>query len=103
MPWPPDWIARLRDRNGSGRGPTTSIRRGWSCFGAPSNTRPAPGASKLPPEAADARWTPYDGAVRSDFHVRREPRERYAVKGSLLGIRGDLVLADTTGIRRLAA
>ncbi len=40
--------------------------------------------------------------MRRDFHLRREPRERYAVGGSLIGIRGDLVVADTPGIRRLA-
>ena len=38
-----------------------------------------------------------------DFHVRREPRERYAVAGPLIGSRGDLVVADLAGIRRLAA
>ena len=37
------------------------------------------------------------------FHVRREPRERYAVDQPLIGTRGDLVIADTAGIRRLAA
>jgi glycosidase len=37
-----------------------------------------------------------------DFHVRREPRERYGVTGALLGSRGDLVYADLPGIRRLA-
>jgi glycosidase len=38
-----------------------------------------------------------------DFHVRREPRERYAVDRPLIGTRGDLVVADAAGIRRLAA
>jgi len=38
-----------------------------------------------------------------DFHVRREPRERYAVTRPLVGSRGDLVVADLAGIRRLAA
>jgi glycosidase len=38
-----------------------------------------------------------------DFHVRRDPRERYGVTGSLLGSRGDVVAADVAGIRRLAA
>ena len=37
------------------------------------------------------------------FHIRREPRERYAVDQPLIGTRGDLVIADTAGIRRLAA
>ncbi len=37
-----------------------------------------------------------------DFHIRREPRDRYAVDGSLIGTRGDLVVTDTAGIRRLA-
>lgn len=41
--------------------------------------------------------------MRRDFHVRREPRERYSVGRSLIGIRGDLVVADTAGIRSLAA
>jgi glycosidase len=38
-----------------------------------------------------------------DFHVRREPRERYAVATPLIGSRGDLVIADLAGIRQLAA
>ncbi len=38
-----------------------------------------------------------------DFHVRREPRERYAVTRQLFGSRGDLILADLAGIRSLAA
>ncbi len=37
------------------------------------------------------------------FHIRREPRDRYAVEVPLIGTRGDLVVADTAGIRRLAA
>ncbi len=37
-----------------------------------------------------------------DFHVRREPRRRYAVARPLIGSRGDLVAADLAGIRRLA-
>jgi glycosidase len=37
------------------------------------------------------------------FHVRREPRQRYAVDLPLIGTRGDLVIADTAGMRRLAA
>ena len=37
-----------------------------------------------------------------DFHVRREPRQRYALGRPLIGIRGDLVVTDTAGIRRLA-
>src|SRR3954451_21755617 len=37
-----------------------------------------------------------------DFHVRREPRDRYAVRRPLVGVRGDLVVSDTAGIRRLA-
>jgi glycosidase len=40
--------------------------------------------------------------VRRDFHIRREPRRRYGVGGSLIGTRGDLVVSDTNGIRRLA-
>ncbi|MEX1170299.1 MAG: alpha-amylase family glycosyl hydrolase [Chloroflexota bacterium] len=38
-----------------------------------------------------------------DFHVRREPRERYAVADQLIGSRGDLVVADLASIRSLAA
>jgi glycosidase len=38
-----------------------------------------------------------------DFHVRREPRERYAVAAPLIGSKGDLVVADLAGIRGLAA
>jgi len=41
--------------------------------------------------------------VKRDFHVRREPRERYGVAGPLLGSRGDIVVTDLAGIRRLAA
>ncbi len=37
------------------------------------------------------------------FHIRREPRDRYAVEVPLISTRGDLVIADTAGIRRLAA
>src|SRR3954467_9641855 len=37
-----------------------------------------------------------------DFHVGREPRDRYAVRRPLIGVRGDLVVSDTAGIRRLA-
>ena len=37
-----------------------------------------------------------------DFHVRREPRDRYAVRRPLIGVRGDLVVRDVAGIRRLA-
>ncbi len=37
-----------------------------------------------------------------DFHVRREPRERYALDRPLIGVRGDLVVTDTAGLRRLA-
>jgi glycosidase len=37
-----------------------------------------------------------------DFHIRREPRERYAVASPLIGSRGDLVVADLGGVRRLA-
>ncbi|MGZ9160314.1 MAG: alpha-amylase family glycosyl hydrolase [Candidatus Limnocylindrales bacterium] len=38
-----------------------------------------------------------------DFHVRRTARERYAIDGVLLGIRGDLITTDVAAIRRLAA
>ncbi|MEA2607820.1 MAG: hypothetical protein QOJ75_63, partial [Chloroflexota bacterium] len=41
--------------------------------------------------------------MRRDFHIRREPRDRYGVGGSLVGTRGDLVVTDLDGIRRLAA
>ena len=36
------------------------------------------------------------------FHIRREPRDRYGVDRPLIGIRGDLVVADTAAVRRLA-
>jgi glycosidase len=38
-----------------------------------------------------------------DFHVRREPRERYGIGRPLLGVRGDLVVADLASMRRLAS
>src|SRR6476620_910439 len=38
-----------------------------------------------------------------DFHVRREPRQRYALDRPLIGTRGDLVVSDVAGLRRLAA
>jgi glycosidase len=38
-----------------------------------------------------------------DFHVRRTARERYDIGTSLLGVRGDVVVADPAAIRRLAA
>jgi len=44
-------------------------------------------------------WPMVDGR---DFHIRREPRDRYAVRRPLIGTRGDLVVGDTAGIRRLA-
>ncbi|HSL76755.1 MAG TPA: alpha-amylase family glycosyl hydrolase [Candidatus Limnocylindrales bacterium] len=37
-----------------------------------------------------------------DFHVRRTARERYEIDGGLLGIRGDLAVADIAAIRILA-
>ena len=43
------------------------------------------------------------GTGRRDFHVRRSARERYAIGGPLIGIRGDLVVSDVAEIRRLAA
>jgi len=36
------------------------------------------------------------------FHVQRHARARYGIQGALLGVRGDLVVTDLTGIRRLA-
>jgi glycosidase len=50
----------------------------------------------------DGRAMLWPMADARDFHIRREPRERYAVKRPLIGIRGDLVVSDTAGIRRLA-
>ena len=41
--------------------------------------------------------------VSRDFHVRRSAQDRYAIDGALLGVRGDLVVADGAGLRRLAA
>jgi glycosidase len=40
--------------------------------------------------------------VTRDFHVRREPRERYDIAAPLIGVRGDVVVRDLPGIRRLA-
>ncbi len=37
-----------------------------------------------------------------EFHIRREPRARYAVDRPLIGTRGDLVVADVAAIRRLS-
>jgi len=37
-----------------------------------------------------------------DFHVRRTARERYGIDGSMLGVRGDLVITDLVAVRRLA-
>ena len=37
------------------------------------------------------------------FHVRRTARDRYAIGGPLVGLRGDLVLTDMAALRRLAA
>ena len=34
-----------------------------------------------------------------DFHVRRSARERYGIDDDLLGIRGDLAVADLAAIR----
>ena len=36
------------------------------------------------------------------FHVQREARERYGVDSTLLGLRGDLLVTDLAGIRRLS-
>ena len=38
-----------------------------------------------------------------EFHVRRTARERYEIDDTLLGARGDLVVADLAAIRHLAA
>ncbi len=38
-----------------------------------------------------------------DFHVRRTARERYAIDGTLMGTRGDVVVADIAAVRRLSA
>ena len=37
------------------------------------------------------------------FHVQRQARDRYGVDGTLLGVRGDLLVTDLAGIRRLSA
>ncbi len=36
------------------------------------------------------------------FHVQRQARDRYGVDGTLLGVRGDLLVTDLAGIRRLS-
>ena len=42
------------------------------------------------------------GDLMRDFHVQRLARSRYGVDGALLGVRGDLVVTDVLGVRRLA-
>jgi glycosidase len=42
------------------------------------------------------------GGISREFHVRRTARERYDIDGGLLGIRGDLAVADLAAIRVLA-
>ena len=42
------------------------------------------------------------GVERRDFHVRRSARDRYGIEDVLLGIRGDLEVADVAAIRVLA-
>ncbi len=42
------------------------------------------------------------GAERRDFHVRRNARDRYGIDDALLGIRGDVAVADVAAIRVLA-
>src|SRR5690242_20756504 len=37
------------------------------------------------------------------FHVRRTARERYGIDDELIGLRGDLAVADLSAIRQLAA
>ena len=51
---------------------------------------------------AETRGVEAPGAEARDFHVRREPRRRYALDRPLIGLRGDLIVTDTAGIRRLA-
>ncbi len=46
---------------------------------------------------------PHGRALRRDFHVRRSARETYGIDETLLGIRGDLAVADFTAIRELAS
>lgn len=49
-------------------------------------------------------WVPDStGPDPRDFHVRRSARERYAIGGALIGIRGDLVVSDAGAIRHLTA
>src|SRR3954462_9624618 len=43
-----------------------------------------------------------DVPLERAFPARREPRDRYVVRRPLVGVRGDLVVSDTAGIRRLA-
>ncbi len=42
------------------------------------------------------------GLARRDFHVRRSARDRYGIDEVLLGLRGDLAVADFAAIRVLA-
>jgi glycosidase len=49
-----------------------------------------------------ARRTSLGTSRRRDFHVRRSARERYDIDDVLLGLRGDLAVADFAAIRDLA-
>src|SRR4029079_11116912 len=67
-----------------------------------------PHGLKAAPRPVSARRACHASAMRQPrdlraFHIRREPRDRYAVEVPLISTRGDLVIADTAGIRRLAA
>ncbi len=70
-----------------------------------SSTSPAPDqwTPSRPDPGLAPTVTPYDAQVMLDFHIRREARERYGVTQPFIGSRGDLVIADHPGIRRLAA
>ena len=49
------------------------------------------------------RHTGHGGPRVRAFHVRRTARERYRIDDDLLGLRGDLAVADLAAIRQLAA
>ena len=64
---------------GSGPGPTSSTRPGWSSCGERSSTSPPNGRRRPPaPDATPSVAACHPSAMR-DFHVRRTARERYAI------------------------
>ena len=61
--------------------------------------RPSDDACRRVPSFGDGRRRGLVLHGSRDFHVRRTARERYGVDDTLLGIRGDLAVADLAAIR----